>query len=161
MIRMFPTRYNPDNTLDLVLTNRPALVQKCTAIPGLSDHAAVLVTTRLRPAKSKPAKRKILLWKRADMTTIRNCITNYAEQFNSTYSSETPIQDLWNDFSSFLKQVMTDHIPSKWTSSGYTKPWANTTIKRLSRRQKKALKKTLPASRNCINSNVFKKGDPA
>ena len=36
---------------------------------------------------------------------------------------------------------MKDQIPSKWSSSCYTKPWANATIKRLSRRQKKALKK--------------------
>ena len=40
-----------------------------------------------------------------------------------------------------MKRLMKHHIPSKWTSSTYTKPWANTMIKRLSRRQKKALKK--------------------
>ena len=47
------------------------------------------------------------------------------------------LQDQWDAFSSSMK----DHIPSKLTSSTYTKPWANTMIKRLSRRQKKALKK--------------------
>ena len=65
-----PTRYNPNNTLDLILTNRPSLVQHYVAIPGLSDHAVVLITTKLRPAKSKTPKRKILLWKRADMIAI-------------------------------------------------------------------------------------------
>ena len=40
-----------------------------------------------------------------------------------------------------MKRLMKHHIPSKWTSSIYTKPWANTMIKRLSKRQKKALKK--------------------
>ena len=137
----FPTRYNPDNTLDLALTNRPSLVQRCVAIPGLSDHAAVLVTTKLRPAKIKPTKRKILLWKRADMIAIRNRIDELAHDFTSTYTPDTPIQELWEAFSSSMKLTIKDHIPSKWTSSTHTKPWANTIIKRLSRRQKKALKK--------------------
>ena len=32
----FPTRNN--NTLDIVLTNRPSLVNRCEGAPGLSDH---------------------------------------------------------------------------------------------------------------------------
>ena len=137
----FPTRYNPDNTLDLALTNRPSLVQRCVAIPGLSDHAAVLITTKLRPAKSKPPKRKILLWKRADMIALRHKIDDLAREFTTTHTTATPIQVLWDTFASAIQSIMKDQIPSKWSSSCYTKPWANATIKRLSRRQKKALKK--------------------
>ena len=80
----FPNRYNPDNTLDRALTNRSSLVQRCVAIPGLSDHAAVLITTKLRPAKSKPPKRKILLWKRADMIALRHKIDDLAREFTTT-----------------------------------------------------------------------------
>ena len=67
----FPTQYNPDNTLDLALTNRPSIVQRCVAIPGLSDHAAVLINTKLRPAKSKPSKRKILLWRTKSLFQVQ------------------------------------------------------------------------------------------
>ena len=113
----FPTRFNPDNKLDLLFTNRPSLVQKCSAIPGLSDHAAVLISTRLRPAKSKPAKRKILLWKRADMASVRARIDELTQEFHEAHTTETPIQDIWDAFSLSMKRLMKDHIPSKWTSS--------------------------------------------
>ena len=118
----FPTRFNPDNTLDLLFTNRPSLVQKCS-VPGLSEHAAVLISTRLRPAKSKPAKRKILLWKRVDMASVRGRIDELTQEFHEAHTTETHIQDLWDAFSSSMKQLMKDHIPSKWTSSTCTKPW--------------------------------------
>ena len=133
----FPTWYNPDNTLDLTLTNRPVLVQRCVAIPGLSDHA----TTKLRPAIAKPPKRKILLWKRADMITLRHKIDDLARELITTHITATPIQVLWDTFASGIQNIMKDQIPSKWSSSCYAKSWANVTIKSLSRRHKKALKK--------------------
>ena len=37
----FATRHN--NTLDIFLTNRPSLINRCLPIPGLSDHDAVFV----------------------------------------------------------------------------------------------------------------------
>ena len=39
----FPTRL--DNTLDVFLTNRPSLVNRCEPVPGISDHDA---SSRLR-----------------------------------------------------------------------------------------------------------------
>ena len=75
------------------------------------------------------------------MASVRARIDELTQEFHEAHTTETHIQDLWDAFSSSMKQLMKDHIPSKWTSSTYTKPWANTMIKRLSRRQKKALKK--------------------
>ena len=87
----FSTRFNPDNTLDLLFTNRPSLIQKRSDIPGLSDHAAVLISTRLRPAKSKPAKRKILQWKWAGMASVRDRIDELTQEFHESHTTETPM----------------------------------------------------------------------
>ena len=35
----FPTR--GDNTLDIIITNRPSLINRCEGMPGLSDHDIV------------------------------------------------------------------------------------------------------------------------
>ena len=61
----FPTRSN--NTLDVVLTNRPSLVKQCVGMPGLSDHDIVFVETSSCALRHKPARRKILLWKHANL----------------------------------------------------------------------------------------------
>ena len=55
----FPTRNN--NTLDVVLTNRPSLAKQCVGMSGLSDHDIVLVETSSRAFRHKPARRMILL----------------------------------------------------------------------------------------------------
>ena len=49
----FPTRL--DNTLDVLLTNRPSLVNRCEPIPGVSDHdAAVYVNSDIVRKRQRP-----------------------------------------------------------------------------------------------------------
>ena len=137
----FPTRHNPDNTLDLILTNRPTLIQRCEPIPGLSDHIAVLVTTKLQAGPRKPIRRKIHLWKKADTEGIRDHVNNYSETFHSQYTVETPVEELWTNFSKEVKWIMDNLVPSKMSTIRFNQPWINTEIKRLTRRKKKAYAK--------------------
>ena len=65
----FPTRQL--NTLDLFLTNRPALVSKCVPLPGVSDHEMVLTISNIKARHHKPAPRKILLWKKTNPIMIK------------------------------------------------------------------------------------------
>ena len=45
----FPTR--KDNILDIFVTNRPSLVNKCNPIPGLGDHDIVLIDANIVPTR--------------------------------------------------------------------------------------------------------------
>ena len=57
----FPTRL--DNTLNVFITNRPSLVNRCEPIPGVSDHdAAVYVNSDIVPKRQRPVQRKIHIW---------------------------------------------------------------------------------------------------
>ena len=51
-----------DNTLDVFITNRPSLIQRCKPVPGVSDHNIVFVETNISATRNKPSQRKILLW---------------------------------------------------------------------------------------------------
>ncbi len=42
----FPTR--GDNILDVIITNRPSLISKCSGLPGLSDHDVVYMDVNVR-----------------------------------------------------------------------------------------------------------------
>ena len=64
-----PTRGN--SILDLFFTSHPSLVSKCKPIPGIGDHDAVLVDTLTKPQRSKPVRRKIYLWDKADLAKIK------------------------------------------------------------------------------------------
>lgn len=73
----FPTRQ--DTTLDLFLTNRPSLVNKCTAAPGVADHDMVLITTSATAKRNKPIQHKIYLWKKADTENMKD---KFLQDFN-------------------------------------------------------------------------------
>ena len=67
----FPTRN--DNTLDLILTSRPGFKLRCKPLPATenSDHDVILYDTTLKPKRPKPPKRKMYLWKRANIDAVQ------------------------------------------------------------------------------------------
>ena len=68
----FPTRER--NTLDVFITNRPSLIQKCKPVPGVSDHDIVFVESNILATRSKPPQRKIFLWKHANYVGMKESV---------------------------------------------------------------------------------------
>jgi len=135
----FPTRL--ENTLDIFATNRPSLVNKCTPIPGISDHDIVLTDVNILTARRKPVARLIHLWKKADLESMTSDLTNFTTRFTSSNNASTPINNLWDTFKKECTAAINKHVPSKMTSTRYSQPWCNRTIRRLSRRKKRAYKR--------------------
>ncbi|XP_072016713.1 uncharacterized protein [Amphiura filiformis] len=102
----FPTR--GDNTLDIVITNRPSLVNRCEGMPGLSDHDIVYVDLNIQASRSKPVKRKIFLWKRADLDAIHSATKTWADSFVSRYSTSTPVEILATEVEDQLEKILND-----------------------------------------------------
>ena len=133
---LFPTRLN--NTLDIIATNRPTFVNNCIPHPGLSDHqTAVMLNIVSHPRRSKPVKRKVSLWKRADINTIRNHVDIQITNFVTNNNINTPVDELWCKFKDLVASSMS-FVPSKTTSTRYSQPWITPKCKRLSRRKKRA-----------------------
>ena len=135
----FPTREK--NTLDLFATNRPSLVTKCIPLPGVSDHEMVLSLSDIRANRRKPIKRKILLWNKADMNSIKSTIKHFSHRFILSNSINSNVNDLWSQISVELHSIITAMVPSKQTSSRFSQPWINSKLKNLSRRKKKAFQR--------------------
>ncbi|XP_066931888.1 uncharacterized protein [Clytia hemisphaerica] len=133
-IVLFPTRVN--NILDIIATNRPSFVNNCIPHPGLSDHeTAVMVDIACHPKRSKSIKRKVYLWKRADLNTIKDHVNSEMTNFMANNDTTTPIDLLWSSFKMLVVSSMS-FVPSKTTSPRYTQPWITTKCKRLCRRKK-------------------------
>jgi hypothetical protein len=60
-----------DNTLDLYFTTNPSLVKNCTTIPGLSDHAIVVVESDTKPQYCTTPRRKHFLFGKADWPSLK------------------------------------------------------------------------------------------
>ncbi|VDI33330.1 Hypothetical predicted protein [Mytilus galloprovincialis] len=135
-----PTR--GENILDLFFTSHPSLVNKCKTIPGVGDHDAVLIDTLAKPQRAKPTKRKIYLWDKANLQSLKADVT----LFVSDFVSQPPhnMNTCWTSFRDKVLTLMDKHIPHKLTRSRYTNPWMNTDTRRLARRKDRAFKKQMP-----------------
>ena len=65
----FQTR--KQNTLDLLITNRPTFIGKYMSIPGFDDHEIAILSDLLCHSQAtKPVKRKIHNWKRTNLKEL-------------------------------------------------------------------------------------------
>jgi len=135
----FPTR--KDNTLDLMLLSHPAYKLRCKPLPsiGNSDHDIVLLDIACKPFKPKPVRRKIYLWKKADIYKIKEDLESFGNTFRNI--GKRDIESLWQALKDAIQNTIDKRVPSKMTQGRHTHPWINTTIRRKINRKQKAHKK--------------------
>lgn len=104
----FPTR--KDHVLDLFMTNRPSLVNRCEPLPGIVDHDIVYIDITAKI--NKLTQRKINLWEKADNTKLEELTRSINTDFHSKFHPMTPIQEKWG----FIKKNLEDSVTSKLSS---------------------------------------------
>ena len=86
----FPTR--GENTLDIFLTNRPSLIEKCKPVPGVSDHDIVFVkastTTEDTPMEAC----------RYCKHEARNDVLSFSNKLTSRCTTGTDVNTVRNSF---------------------------------------------------------------
>ena len=70
------------------------LVESCETIPGISDHDMLVIDSDLKPIYNKPKRRKVYIYKGADMNTIKQNMTGLSENIINT-DVDSPINDIW------------------------------------------------------------------
>ena len=133
----FPTRRN--KTLDIFLTSNPGLIDRCKPIPGVGDHDAVLIDTLIKPRRTKPTRRTIHLWDKANITEFKTEVTAYINKFTTTPFST--INDMWTSVRDNILKLLDKHVPHKLTRYRHTNPWMDTTTRRLTRQKNRAFRK--------------------
>ena len=125
----FPTRGN--NTLEIVVTNRPNLVR-------ISDHeTTILLDINCHAKKVKQPKRQIFMWNRLNTILLKNHVSAEVEVFMNNNTTGTHINDIWSNFKRIVATSM-DLVPTKLTSTRFTRPWVTRTCKQYIRRKQRA-----------------------
>ena len=122
------------NTLDLVFMFHPSFKIRCKPLPPIglkSDHEMVLLDTSIQPVSTRLPHRKIYTWKKANADDIRSHFRTNAGQFCSSAQS---VEDMWTTFKSALSSAVSQHVPSKMSSTRQTHPWVDTKLRRHMRR---------------------------
>jgi hypothetical protein len=133
----FPTR--KENILDIILTTHPSYKIRCKPLPsiGNSDHDIVLYDTSITAIRQKPSKRKLFLWKRANLEKIKADIVKH----NNDRNAQDGAEEAWNNFKKMLLATIQKNVPSKYTEARHSLPWMTGKIKRCIKRKQKAHKK--------------------
>ena len=131
------------------MTNRPTLVNRCCPIPGISDHDIVLIDLHIRATRQQNIKRKIFIWKRANIEEITYALQEFSDDFVSMHHVTTPVQQLWDILSNKFLEMMDKQISTKMTSSRHNQLWINGTIKNLLRRKHGAFNRARHTESEC------------
>jgi hypothetical protein len=143
----FPTR--GQNLLDVFFTNRPSLINRCEAIPGISDHEIVFVDSNIAISRQRPVKRKIYMWKKADTQKLKSKIEEMSNNILEKFKINTNINTLWDYFKTKCTDIMEKCIPSKTTSTRITQPWITKDMRTLVKTETKTIQssKTHPQNK--------------
>ena len=116
----FPTRGT--NTLEIMATNRPNLVNKCTPNMGISDHETTILLDIIVMLKSlNPPKRQIFIWNRVNTTLLHNHVSSEVENFMANNTTDTHINDISSNFKRIVTTSM-ELVPTKFTSNRFSQP---------------------------------------
>ena len=110
-------------------------------MPGLSDHDIVFVETSSRALRHKPTHSRILSWKHANFDNIRLNIYNWTRDFISSNTTFTPVEDLATIITESRSKIMSDNVPSKFSTRRLEQCWTTTLTKRMCRQKARAFRK--------------------
>ena len=135
-------RYQPaidNNLLDLVFTNNPSFVKTSSSVPGISDHAIVVIDINIIPQHVKQKSRKLFIFSKANWDNIFVDMDQLSYEITSAPPSFT-VQNLWDSFKSGIEQSMNRNIPTKVCKNRKSVPWYNRDLKRMVRRNSRLYK---------------------
>ncbi|CAG2240209.1 unnamed protein product [Mytilus edulis] len=115
------------------------IAAKQTLQLGNSDHDIVLLDMACKPLKPKPVRRKIFLWKKAEIHNIKEDLQNFITTFKNI--KDRSVESLWQAFKTAVQTTIEKRVPTKMTLGRNTHPWINTTIRRKINQKQKAHKK--------------------
>ena len=113
----FPTRQAA--TLDFFLTNRPTLVDKCSAASSIADHYMVQIAASVSAKRNKPVARKIFLLDKTDMKAVRTSSWELASEFSTKFSTSSPIETMWTFINERLLRIQQNTFHLRWHLLGF------------------------------------------
>lgn len=134
-----PTRGK--SILDLCFVTNPSLVADHRVLSGISDHDLVVVEANLAVKSTKPPRRKIFLYNKANFSAANEDLANFDKKLTNDYIASVDTNTLWTEFQTVLQATIDKNVPSKMSSTRYNLPWVDQTIRRAIRRKQRLYNK--------------------
>ncbi|KAL8612134.1 hypothetical protein ACOMHN_021947 [Nucella lapillus] len=94
------------------------------------------------PTSIQTPRRKIFLWKKADVEGMRQDVKEFANTYQyPDPSTPNALEQMWSDIKQMLSETVEKRVPSKTSAARHTSPWITTSIRRAICRKQRAHKK--------------------
>ncbi|XP_019628840.1 PREDICTED: uncharacterized protein LOC109473420 [Branchiostoma belcheri] len=143
------------NTLDLILTNRPAQINRTQVIPGISDHLAVYTELEVKPLRRRQIPRKVPIYAKANWEGFREFANNLADKVRAAEPSSN-INHLWNILKNGLLEGIKTYIPHRTTKRKDSHPWLNPNLRRKIKHRDKAYKASEKTGRPSLEAKFLR-----
>ena len=121
-----PTR--GDNTLVLLLTNKPSTIYRTEVCPGISDHDIVYVEATTTPLKEHQAPRNVYLFKKADYDSMKTESKTLLNDFINKHQKNMDINRMWEEFKNNIHKLVDKYIPQRTIKHQHGYPWITTAL---------------------------------
>lgn len=116
------------NTLDLVLTSKPDLIQSLSCIDGLSDHSIVLFDMRIPIPHRLPTLKYIRDYNKANFTGINTELENFYRFFKTSAIYRT-VEQNWLLYKHKIQELIEKYVPLVCVRGDANQPWYSNTLK--------------------------------
>ena len=101
----------------------------------------LLIDSNVIAKRNKPMQRELVQWKKADADKPIEEFDRVAMDITTQFSDETPINQLWATFENTIQVLIDKHVPIRTTSTRYSQPWVNQTVKKTLSEKKENIQK--------------------
>jgi hypothetical protein len=121
-----PTR--GENTLDLLLTNKPSTIYRTEVCPGISDHDIVYAEATTTPLKEHQTPRNVYLFKKADYDSMKRESNYLLNDFINKHQKSMDINQMWEEFKNHIHKLLEKYIPQRTIKHQHGYPWITTEL---------------------------------
>ena len=126
------------------------------AVPGISDHLAVIFDINFEPHISKKPIRKVYQFLIAEEISLRIKPRAVLRKFIKSAPTKNDINTNWCSFKGILNNPLDDYVPYRTTKSGHNLPWTTNERKRSMRKRDRLFLRARKSNSNAEWSNLRK-----
>ena len=102
------------------MTSSPNLIENIQAVPGISDHLAIILDVNLKPHIPKKPSRKVYQFHKADEISLKMKSKAVLYKFIKSDPTKNDINTNWCTTKSILNNLFNDYVPYRTTKSKHT-----------------------------------------
>ena len=150
------TRPTSNNILDLLITSSPNLIENKQAVPGISDHLAIIFDVNLKPHIPRKSSRKVYQFHKADKISLKKKAKAVLDKFIKYDPTKNYINTNWCTIKSILNNLLMIMSPTKATKSRHNLNWITNEIKCSMRKRDRFFLRARKSNSNTDWSNFRK-----